>query len=124
MTSKPALATFARAAIDEKASKLVEATLKPRLIEAQPNEEFNFVVDVLTRWRGSSLYFISLYQVGSHGDVPGDTFEAPFARMQHKGGDCFGLSFMRHTGRWVEIYPELPVDECLESIRDDPFFAA
>jgi hypothetical protein len=123
MKSKPALSTVGRAAIDAKASNLVEAALKPRLIETQPDAEFNFIVDVLTRWRGSSLYFISVYQVGRHGVVPGDTFEAPFARMQYKGADRFGLSLMRHTGRWVEIYPDLPVDECLESIRDDPFFA-
>jgi hypothetical protein len=34
----------------------------------------------------------------------------------------FALSFLRHTGRWVELYDALPVDECLKAIRDDPWF--
>jgi len=29
---------------------------------------------------------------------------------------------MRHTGQWVELYDALSVDECLQAIRDDPWF--
>jgi hypothetical protein len=123
VTRKSGLPDYARPAIDEKARNLVETVLKPRLVIDEPHKEYNFVIDVVTRWRGSSVYFISIYRVGSRGDVPGDTFEAPFARMQYKAGDLFGLSYMRHTGKWEEVYPGLSVEECLESIRDDPFFA-
>ena len=57
--------------IDEKATNLVEAALKPRFVAVRPSAEFNLIVDVLAGWRGSSLYFISVYQVGSRGVVSG-----------------------------------------------------
>jgi hypothetical protein len=31
---------------------------------------------------------------------------------------------MRYTGQWIQIYTDLTVDECIESIRDDPYFAS
>lgn len=123
MTRTPSLPKYARPPVEEKARDLVESVLKPRLVVPEPHPDYNQVVDVVIKWRGSSLYFVSIYRIGSRGDAPGDNFEAPFARMQYKRLDCFGLSFMRHTGRWVEVYPALSLDECLKSIRDDPLFA-
>jgi hypothetical protein len=29
---------------------------------------------------------------------------------------------MRHTGKWVVLYDRLPLDECLEAIREDYWF--
>ena len=29
---------------------------------------------------------------------------------------------MRHTGKWVEMYEGQTLEECLEEIRDDPWF--
>ncbi|NQE54355.1 hypothetical protein C5S29_12245 [ANME-1 cluster archaeon GoMg3.2] len=34
----------------------------------------------------------------------------------------FNLSYMRHTGKWWGIYPDLTLDECIEAIRDEPHF--
>ena len=34
----------------------------------------------------------------------------------------FALSFLRHTGRWVELDDALSADERLAAIRDDPWF--
>ncbi len=34
----------------------------------------------------------------------------------------FNLSYMRHTGKWWEIYPDLTLDECMNAIRDEPHF--
>jgi len=42
--------------------------------------------------------------------------------MRHDGGGKFDLAFMRHTGQWVELYQGQTVDQCLEAIRDDPWF--
>ena len=50
-------------------------------------------------------------------------FEAKFARLQYAGNRRFHLSFMRHTGQWIQLYTDLTVDECIETIRDDPYFA-
>jgi len=34
----------------------------------------------------------------------------------------FNLSYMWHTGKWWEIYPDLTLDECMDAIRDEPHF--
>jgi len=42
--------------------------------------------------------------------------------MEYVGNGKFALSFMRHTGQWVELYDAVSVDECLKATRDDPWF--
>jgi hypothetical protein len=49
-------------------------------------------------------------------------FEDKFARMEYVGSDRFNLSYMRYTGKWLEVYTGLSVDECLAAIKDDPLF--
>ena len=34
----------------------------------------------------------------------------------------FHLSYMRYTGQWIQLYTDLTVDECIEAIRDEPYF--
>jgi hypothetical protein len=29
---------------------------------------------------------------------------------------------MRYIGHWIELYSDLSVDQCLQAIKDDPFF--
>jgi hypothetical protein len=50
-------------------------------------------------------------------------FEAKFARMQYASNRRFHLSYMRYTGQWIQLYTDLTVDECIETIRDDPNFS-
>jgi hypothetical protein len=42
--------------------------------------------------------------------------------MEYSGNGLFNLAYMRYTGRWFELFTELPLDACLASIRDDPWF--
>jgi hypothetical protein len=113
-----------KAQADAKAKELVETVLKPRFIEPPPKKpRFNYIIDVAAKWHGSSLFFISTYACpGPNAISP--TFEDKFARMEFVGGSQFSLSFMRHTGRWVVLYERLSLDECLEAIKDDPWFQA
>jgi hypothetical protein len=50
------------------------------------------------------------------------TFESKLARLLYVGPGRFNLAFQRHTGQWVEFYEGLPLQKCLEAIRDDPWF--
>jgi hypothetical protein len=50
------------------------------------------------------------------------SFETKFARMQYAGNRRFHLSSMRYTGQWIQLYTDLTVDECMQAIRDEPFF--
>ncbi len=34
----------------------------------------------------------------------------------------FNRAFLRHTGKWHELFAGQTLDECLASIRDDPWF--
>ena len=38
------------------------------------------------------------------------------------GNGKFALSFMRHTGQWIEHYDALSANERLKTIQDDPWF--
>ncbi len=50
------------------------------------------------------------------------SFESKFARMEYVGNSRFNLSFLRHTGKWVELFTGLTLDECLKAVREDPWF--
>jgi hypothetical protein len=120
--SRPALAAAVKAQVETKARDLLDEVLKPRYVKPPPEDErFNYVTDLILKWHGSSLYFIAVYACpGPNALSP--SFESRFARMRHAGGGRFDLSFMRYTGEWVELYHGLTVEQCLESIRDDPWF--
>ena len=119
---KVALPGPLKAEADSKARNLIENVLKPMHVQPPPKGHLlNYVTDITTKWLGSKCYFVSVYACpGPHAISP--TFEAKFARMQYLGNGRFALAFLRHTGRWVELYEGLSVDECLKAIRDDPWF--
>jgi hypothetical protein len=59
---KPAIPESLKAQADAKAKELVEAVLKPRFIQPPPKKpRFNYIIDVATKWHGSSLFFVSTY---------------------------------------------------------------
>jgi hypothetical protein len=121
---KSAIPVWLKAQVDAKVKELVETILKPKFVKPPPKKlRFNYIIDVAARWHGSSLYFVSTY--ASPGpDAISPTFEAKFARMEFVDNGKFSLSFMRHTGKWVVLYERLSLDECLDAIKDDPWFQA
>jgi hypothetical protein len=123
-TSHPALSPALKARVDAKARQFVEEVLKPRHIEAPPEgTDFNYVTDVILKWHGSSLFFIKVFACpGPNALSP--SFESRFARMRHAGNGRFDLAFMRYTGQWIEIHQGMTIEECLDAIRDDPWFQA
>jgi hypothetical protein len=38
------------------------------------------------------------------------------------GDGKFNLAYMRHTGKWREVYQGLTVNACLEAIREEGIF--
>ena len=108
--------------VETKANALVESVLKSRHIkEPEPDSQFNYLVDITTKWYRSYFYFCSRSACpGPYALSP--FFEDKFARMEYIGDGLFNLAYMRHTGQWFELFTELPLDACLASIRDDPWF--
>ncbi len=109
--------------VTTKAHELIETILRPKYIQAPPeNPQFNYIVDIYGKWYHKAFYFCADYRVAGPNPIEPD-FEAKFARVQYAGNRRFHLSFMRHTGQWIQLYTDLTVDECIETIRDDPCFS-
>jgi hypothetical protein len=118
----PQVPDSVKAEVQGKARELVETYLKPTFIEPPPEDaRWNYLIDISTKWHGSFFYFCSTYACpGPNAISP--TFESRFARMEYVGGGRFNLAYMRHTGKWWEVYQGLTIQECLESIRGEGIF--
>ena len=121
-TTKAPIPDKIKADVDAKATKLVEAVLRPNCVKPPPKKpRFNYIIDVWTKWIGSTLYFGTTYACpGPNAISP--SFEAKFARMEHTGSGRFALSYMRHNDKWFRLFPSLAADECLDAIENDGHF--
>ena len=120
-TPKATLPEKIKVVMDAKATELVEK-LKPKYVKPPPKKpQFNYIIDVWTKWIGGTLYFGTTYACpGPNAISP--SFEVKFARMEHVGGGKFALSYMRHTEKWFKLFPSLAADECLDAIENDWHF--
>jgi hypothetical protein len=108
--------------VEMKATELVDSFLKPKYIKTMPaDEDFIYIVDIYTNWYRNYFYFYSKYRSLSPNAIS-PFLETKFARLEYVGNDLFNLSYMRHTGQWLEIYTGLSVDECLSAVIDDSHF--
>ena len=87
--------------VDTKARELVETVIKPKHIEPPPTgHQLNYIT---TKWLGSKCYFVSIHACPGPNTIS-PNFETKFARMEYVGNGKCALSFMRHTGQWIELY--------------------
>ena len=120
---KPKVPDSLKAELIQKANEIIQNELKPYCSELDKGtkEKFNYIVDLYTTWWRNYFYFCSKY----HSPGPNALspfFDNKFARLEYVGEDSFNLSYMRHTGKWVEIHIDLSMDECLAVVKDDPLF--
>ena len=120
--SKPTVPAALKAGVEAKARELVESVLKPRHVKPPLDDErFNYIVDIGTKWYRCYFYFFATYQrPGPTARAP--SFEAKFARLEYRGANRFSLVFERHTGQWIELETDLSLEQCLDAIRNEPFF--
>jgi hypothetical protein len=118
----PKLSNNIKAEVEQKALALVDSVLKPNQVKPPPAEEdWNYIVDIYTKWYRGYFYFCAKYRVpGPNAISP--FFEAKFTRMEYVGNNRFTLAYIRHTEKWLEIFTDLSVDQCLESVKDVPVF--
>jgi hypothetical protein len=118
----PKVPELIKAQIKARADTLIEKVLKPKYIEPPPKtSDFNYLIDIFTKWYGTYFYFCSRYNCPSPRALS-PSFEDNFARLEYGGPDVFNLAFKRHTGQWVEIYFELSLEECLHEIEEGVHF--
>ncbi|MGZ3673012.1 MAG: DUF3024 domain-containing protein [Ktedonobacterales bacterium] len=122
LTPKPHVPEALKTEVTTRANEVVEKILKPRHVQLpSDNQQFNYIIDIFTRWYHSYFYFCSTYACpGPNALSP--TFESRFARMEYVGNSRFALAYMRYTGQWLELYPSLSLDECLRAMSEEGHF--
>ncbi|MFC1833217.1 hypothetical protein ACFL2Q_00615 [Thermodesulfobacteriota bacterium] len=119
---KPKVPELVKAELSQKAQQLIEEHLRPEHVKPPPKTpQFNYIIDLATKWYQSYFYFCSTYAC-PHPDAISPTFESRFARLGYQGQDRFNLAYMRHNGKWNEILFDLSLDECLTAMKEDPHF--
>ena len=119
---RPKVPEELKAEVAQKSQQFLERVLKPKYIKKpRPNEKFNYVADVFTKWRQGFLYFCATYHCpGPNAMSP--SFEHRFARLEYIGDKRFNMAYMRHTGLWWQIRERLTIDQCLAEVaQDGPF---
>jgi len=103
---RPKVPEAIKAKLEVKAGELVDSILKPMHVKPPcEDEQFNYIVDIYSKWYRNYFYFCSKYACpGPNAISP--YFEAKFARLEYVGNERFNLAYMRHTGKWCEIYTE------------------
>jgi hypothetical protein len=120
--SKPVVSDYLKEEISSKAHELIEKHLKPTHLKPTPeNPEWNYLIDIWTKWHQSYFYFCTTYASPAPNALS-PNFELRFARMAYVGNDRFNLAYMRHNGQWNEIFFDLSLEECLAAVRDEPHF--
>ena len=108
--------------VQKKADDLIQAVLKPEHVKQPPKDNFlNYITDIYSKWYRSRFYFCAIYRCPAPNRIS-EFFESRFARLEYVGNERFSLAYMRHTGQWVELFTGLSLDECLESIKNEPHY--
>ncbi|HEY9206244.1 MAG TPA: hypothetical protein VIO58_10025 [Candidatus Methanoperedens sp.] len=119
---KPKVPENIKTEVESKANELIDSFLKPTYIKPPPEDyQFSYIVDFYAKWYRNYFHFNAKYCCSAPNCIA-PFFESKFARMEYAGNDLFSLSYMRHTGQWLELFTDLSIDECLETIKNDPHF--
>jgi len=121
--SKPKVTDIIKQKLTDKANVLIETVIKPNHIDTHPTDnDFNYLVDVYSKWYRNYFYFCSTYNC-PHPNAIAPSFDIKWARMEYVGNDKFNGSYLRHTGKWAEVFQELSILDSLKEITDESYFA-
>ncbi len=112
---------YLKTKVTEKAEELLEQWRPKHIKQPMEGYQYNYIVELYTTWIRSCFYFCAKYA------CPGVTaispfFESRFARLEYVSNGRFNLSFMRHTGQWIETERGLTIDQCLKAVREDGLY--
>ncbi len=119
---KPKVPEYLKTEVKDRADDFVESYLKPHFIkEVSKDYQWNYVVDLFTKWHQRYFYFCSKWRSPSPKAIS-EYFEGRFARMEYVGNNKFNMAYMRHTGQWWEIFQDFTLDQCIQEIKENPWF--
>ena len=117
---KPKVPEQEKQLVTQKCDDLIEHEFKPKFIKPAPiDHDFNYLADIFSKWYRNYFYFCSIYNCPSPRAIS-PSFETRFVRLEYVGTDRFNVAYMRHTGQWWEILPNLTLEECLSEMRTNP----
>ncbi len=97
---KPKVPEYLKSFVKTKADDFVESFLKPNFIKEPPKDyEWNYPVDIFTKWYQRYFYFCSTWRCPSPNAIS-EYFEIRFARLEYAGDEKFNIAYMRYTGQW------------------------
>jgi hypothetical protein len=97
---------------------LIKDVLKPRFLPQIKPTKWNYCIDIHGVWSGWRYRFLQRYKSGMEHNR-GEEFDAPFARIDRIAPDRFSIYWMRHTGKWWQLYTGVTLTEALKILEDD-----
>jgi hypothetical protein len=99
----------------------IDGFLRPRFLPDIRPTEFNYPVDIIGRWRGSTYKFFQRYRSGYPHNL-GEEFDAPFARLDWISPGLYDLMWHRHTGKWHRLHQGLALHQAIATLKADGLF--
>jgi hypothetical protein len=117
---KTKLSESDKKAIQDYFQPLIE-DFKKQYIPENPNKEFNYLVDIYSKWYQNYFYLCEKYK-SEHPNRIKDELEEKFVRLTYKGKNQFDFSYFRHTGQWFLVAEGLTMEDCKDMILSNPNF--
>jgi hypothetical protein len=99
-----------KSAVASTSQNLIDDFLKPRFLPTIRPTQFNYPIDILTKWHGTEYRFIQRYRFGFQENL-GEEFDAPFAQLDWISRNRFDIQWHRHTGEWFCLHRALTLAE-------------
>jgi hypothetical protein len=96
----------------------IRDVLKPRFLPKITPAKWNYPIDIHGVWAAGRYRFVQRYRSG-HKDNLGEEFDEPFTRIVRVGPDRFDIDWMRHTGKWWQLYRGVTLAEAFKIIEED-----
>jgi len=97
---------------------LLAEFLRPQFLPENRPTSFNYPGAITGKWHGDKYRFLQRFRSDDL-DALDPEFDAPFARLEYVGRDCFDVSWHRHTGEWFCLYRSVSLTEALRLIETD-----
>ena len=119
---KPKVPEVEKNRIKSICGEYIRTVLKPKHIIPSPShKEYYHIEDMFTKWWRNYFYFYAKYHY-TYPNAIKEFLDHGFARLEYVNEHRFNLSYMRHTGQWWEVFSELSLEECLDTIEEMPHF--
>ena len=107
-----------KAAITVACERFLAEVLRPRFLPEIRPTSFNYPVAITGKWHGNKYRFLQRCRSDNPNALE-PAFDAPLARLEYVGRDCFDVLWHRHTGEWFCLYRSVSLTEALRLIEAD-----